>query len=80
MFLTPAEVAKRWRIHTETLCRWRIENRGPKFMKLGSKVAYPIGEIEKYERENLFQQTTTKYKTKKIKAAEAKRKNEVTGA
>lgn len=39
-FLTEIEVSDRIHVSLATLRRWRLENRGPKFRKLGSLVRY----------------------------------------
>lgn len=50
--LTEAELAKRWSVSVQTLRRWRQQETGPAYMKLGKRVAYSLEAIEKYEREN----------------------------
>lgn len=44
------QLASRWAISVRTLRRWRQEQIGPVFLKLGSRVTYPLAEIESYER------------------------------
>ena len=44
------ELAERWHISTRTLCNWRVQKRGPKFVKYGWAVLYPEKEITGYER------------------------------
>ena len=39
-FLTEVELSDRIHVSLATLRRWRLENRGPKFRKLGSLVRY----------------------------------------
>jgi predicted DNA-binding transcriptional regulator AlpA len=39
-FLTEIELSDRIHVSLATLRRWRLENRGPKFRKLGSLVRY----------------------------------------
>lgn len=59
MNLLPREVAERLRLGGEktdgtgTLANWRVTGFGPKFIKCGKKVLYPLAEIEKWEQENL---------------------------
>jgi len=50
-YLTLAEVADRLRISRKTLYnrRWR-ENGGPKWVREGNRVLYPLAEVEAYER------------------------------
>ena len=44
------ELAGRWGLSVKTLRRWRQEQLGPIFCKMGSRVTYLILEIEAYER------------------------------
>jgi hypothetical protein len=51
--LTQLDLARRWRISTKTLERWRWLGQGPGFLKLGGRVAYRLEEIERYEAAQL---------------------------
>lgn len=51
-FLTPKELATRWRMSSQTLANWRNERRGPPWTKIGTKVLYPIEGIKTYEQQN----------------------------
>jgi len=44
------ELATRWGLSVKTLRRWRQEQLGPVFCKLGARVTYLISEIEAFER------------------------------
>jgi hypothetical protein len=48
--LTEFELAARWCLSVHTLRRWRQEQLGPVFCKLGARVTYLISEIEAFER------------------------------
>jgi hypothetical protein len=55
-YLTPRELAERWRniVTLSTLDNWRSsQNRGPRFVKIGGRVLYPVSEVEAYEARNL---------------------------
>jgi hypothetical protein len=52
-FLSSAELAKRWNLHVVTLANWRVQKRGPAFVKLGAKVLYPLDGVLKYEQKNM---------------------------
>jgi hypothetical protein len=55
-YLTPKELAERWRniVTLSTLDNWRSsQNRGPRFVKIGGRVLYPLVEVEAYEKRNL---------------------------
>ena len=51
-FLTPKELATRWRLNQQTPANWRSERRGPRWTKIGSKVLYPFEGIQSYEQSN----------------------------
>ena len=44
------ELAARWGLSVKTLRRWRQEQLGPVFCKLGARVTYLISEVEVFER------------------------------
>lgn len=44
------ELASRWGLSVKTLRRWRQEQLGPVFCKLGARVTYLISEVEAFER------------------------------
>lgn len=58
MHLLPAEAANRLRTTIGTLANWRVRGCGPRFIKLGRKVLYPIAELEAWERKHLKENTT----------------------
>lgn len=45
VLLTEPEVADRLRVSLACLRRWRLERRGPRFLKLGPLVRYPAEEL-----------------------------------
>jgi hypothetical protein len=53
--LTPAEVRARYsdKISLQTLANWRTKGSGPKFLRLGGRILYPLSEIEAWERQNM---------------------------
>jgi excisionase family DNA binding protein len=53
MNLTPQEAAERLRTSVGTLSNWRVRGEGPRFIKLGRKVLYPLAEIEAFEQRQL---------------------------
>ncbi len=48
--LTEQELATRWGVSHKTLARWRVEGKGPKYLKLSGSVRYALTDIEDYER------------------------------
>jgi hypothetical protein len=51
--LTPEELAERWRISKGTLANWRVSGEGPRYIKFGRRVLYPLSEVEAFERKSL---------------------------
>lgn len=47
--LLEPELARRWRLTTRTLQRWRRAGTGPVFLLLGRRVAYRRSDIERFE-------------------------------
>ncbi len=54
------ELAARWGLSVKTLRRWRQEQLGPVFCKLGARVTYLISEVEAFERRVLRHSTFTR--------------------
>lgn len=48
-FLTTKELADRWKTSPAYLANRRCGGHGPEYIKVGSKVLYPLEEIEKFE-------------------------------
>jgi hypothetical protein len=51
--LTQLELADRWRLSGRTLEKWRHTRRGPRYLRVGGRILYPIEEVEAYEAEHL---------------------------
>ena len=51
--LHQTDLARRWRISPRTLERWRWLNQGPRYLKIGGRVAYRLEDIEAFEAEQL---------------------------
>lgn len=51
-YLNAKDLVARWKdeVTTGTLANWRSQRRGPPFIKLGSKVLYPVDKLEEWER------------------------------
>ena len=47
---TQAELAERWRITTRTLDRWRIDERGPTWMRIGTRILYRTKDVLAFEQ------------------------------
>lgn len=58
VFFTERDLAARWAITIKALQRWRCVGGGPRFTKIGSRVRYPLSEIEKYEASHLVTSTS----------------------
>lgn len=46
---TQKELAERWRLSPRTLEQWRWRGVGPRYLKLGARVLYPLEMVEAYE-------------------------------
>jgi predicted site-specific integrase-resolvase len=62
--LNQIELADRWKVSPRTLERWRWLGQGPRFMKLGGRVAYRLEDIEAFEAEQLRQITPRRCKAR----------------
>jgi hypothetical protein len=51
--LNQIELARRWKISPRTLERWRWLKLGPRYLKLGGRVAYRLEDVEAFEVEQL---------------------------
>jgi predicted site-specific integrase-resolvase len=51
--LNQTELARRWCISPRTLERWRWLGQGPRYLKIGGRVAYRVEDIEAYEAAQL---------------------------
>ena len=49
-YLTSKEVADRWRLSDKTMANWRHAGKGPPFIRVGSRVLYPIEGINAFEK------------------------------
>ncbi len=56
--LTPDDLAKRWHLSTHTLNQWRWTGKGPIFVKIGGRVLYRVEDIESFEKNKRFHNTT----------------------
>jgi hypothetical protein len=53
VFLTPRELAARWKEHPQTLANQRSSGEGPRYMKRGRNVRYRLSDVLAYEAQNL---------------------------
>jgi hypothetical protein len=51
--LTEQMLAHRWHCSTSRLQRWRIDSRGPAYLKIGGKVLYRLADIRQYEADHV---------------------------
>jgi len=49
-FLTSKELSDRWRLSDQTLANWRYAGKGPPFIRVGSRVLYPVDGIYSFEK------------------------------
>jgi len=50
-YLTPEQLASRWQIQKKTLDNWRYQGKGPKYVRIGSRIRYPVDQVTAYEEE-----------------------------
>lgn len=60
LFLNEAQLASRWGMSTKTLQRWRMDGRGPRYLKLSKRVVYPIEDILDFEDRSAYLSTSTR--------------------
>jgi predicted DNA-binding transcriptional regulator AlpA len=60
LFLTPKELSERWvgSVSVRTLANWRSTGDGPRYVKIGGRVAYKVTEVEEWERSRGAQSTS----------------------
>lgn len=56
--LNQIELSRRWGLSPRTLERWRWLGQGPRYLKLGGRVAYRTDDIETFEAEQLRTSTS----------------------
>lgn len=57
MNLLPKEAAERLRTTVGTLAVWRVKGCGPRYIKFGRKVLYPVAELEAFEQKHIRSNT-----------------------
>lgn len=50
--LTPAELARRWKVAESTLAAWRSNGNGPPYLKIHSVILYRESDVLQYESDN----------------------------
>ena len=53
-YLSEKHLAKQWGISYRTLQDWRLENKGPAYLKIGGGVRYAKEAIEAFELSHFF--------------------------
>ena len=48
-FLTAKELAERWRVHVNSVERWRREGKPPDYILINGKILYKLADIEALE-------------------------------
>ncbi|MCB1489270.1 MAG: DNA-binding protein [Bauldia sp.] len=49
--LTESQLAERWQLSERTLIRWRVEAKGPAWLKLNGRVRYRLEDVVAFERQ-----------------------------
>ncbi|MBF6213819.1 DNA-binding protein [Nocardia puris] len=50
--LTPDQLAERWHITRSSLAQQRYLGTGPRYLKVGRRVLYPLDSVVEFERAN----------------------------
>lgn len=59
IYLTTTQLAERWQLDYRTLANWRTQRKGPKFLRFGSRVRYPMEAVIEYEgKQPVFEEQT----------------------
>jgi hypothetical protein len=53
--LTEQMLALRWHCSTSRLQRWRADQKGPTYLKIGGKVLYRLEDLRQYEKAHIVQ-------------------------
>lgn len=53
LYLTVKELAARYSVHINTIYLWNRTGKGPRYIKFGKALRYPIDEIEHWEARRL---------------------------
>src|SRR3954454_2159183 len=56
--LTPVQTSAKLKIAKQTLARWRVEGKGPKFLRLGGRVLYRPADLEAWLSRCVFASTS----------------------
>ncbi|MFK0573918.1 helix-turn-helix transcriptional regulator [Endozoicomonas sp.] len=56
--LSSRDLATRWGLKPRTLERWRSTGCGPRFLRLGGRVAYRLEDVESYEQSHYYHSTS----------------------
>jgi hypothetical protein len=51
LHLNQAQLARRWSLSPRTLERWRWQDQGPVYLKVGGRVVYRLEDVERFERD-----------------------------
>lgn len=51
--LDQRQLARRWNLSPRTLERWRWQNDGPSYLKVGGRVCYRLEDVEAFEAASL---------------------------
>lgn len=57
-FFTPKSLAARWNVNCNTLSQWRWNGKGPRYLKMGSRILYHRQDIEVFETQRIRHSTS----------------------
>jgi excisionase family DNA binding protein len=56
--LTTEEAAQYLNLRPSTLEAWRCRGNGPRFLKMGKSVRYPVGSLDDFQQQRTFRSTS----------------------
>lgn len=57
-YITPEQLAERWKVKVATLKQWRWNGKGPIYTKVGNCIFYWPNDIDAYEKSNRRRHTS----------------------
>ena len=56
-FVSAKEAARILGVHPNTLCKWRIQGKGPPFVKIGGRIRYRLSEVSAWADQRTYLNT-----------------------
>lgn len=59
-YFTAHQLCKRWSLVPKTLEKWRYKGIGPKYVKVGGRILYPMQDVLSFESQGLYAKINNK--------------------